>query len=248
MAIGTTLRQARVQKGVSLDSLAKTTKVQARLLDAIEREAHEQLPPRPYRRGMVAAFAREVGVDPEHAVREYFADLAEHDARNAPPPPEERPVPVEDSPPTFKSAALLIVGVLAVVLVVSWYLPRTEAPDEPQPVGTAGFAPPPAPAPPAPQPRAAAAATPASRRELIVVLEAAAPSWVAASADGRRVVYRVLQPGERETVRATREIALRVGNAGALTWTVNGEDRGAMGAPGAVRDVTVSPANASTLR
>ena len=57
MSIGATLRQAREQKGVSLEELARLTRVQPRLLDALEHEARSLLPPKPFLRGMVSAAA-----------------------------------------------------------------------------------------------------------------------------------------------------------------------------------------------
>lgn len=246
MATGATLRQARVQKGLSLEGLAKATKVQTRVLDAIEREDHSQLPPRPYTRGMVAAFAREVGLDPDRTVRDYFADPGLQASDRTAPVPEVSRVALEDPPTRFGSSVLVVTAMLVAGIAVGWNLTGVEAPAQPQPVGTSGFAQPLA-AVSTPEPMATDA-TPASREGLIVVLEASGRTWVAASADGKRVVYRVLQPGERETVRAASEIALRVGNAGAIAWTINGQSRGRMGDPGAVRSVAISPANASTVK
>ncbi len=74
------------------------------------------------------------------------------------------------------------------------------------------------------------------------------PCWVAATVDGRRTIYRVLQPGDRQTLVAERDIAIRFGDAGAVTWTINGRDAGAPGANGAVRDVRVTRENAASVR
>jgi hypothetical protein len=48
------------------------------------------------------------------------------------------------------------------------------------------------------------------------------PCWVSAVADGERAVYRLMQAGERAQVEAHNVIALRIGDAGALAYTVNG--------------------------
>ena len=74
------------------------------------------------------------------------------------------------------------------------------------------------------------------------------PCWVSATVDGRRAIYRVIQPGERETLAAERGIALRFGDAGAVTWTINGRDPGSPGAAGAVRDVRITVENAGTVK
>jgi hypothetical protein len=62
---------------------------------------------------------------------------------------------------------------------------------------------------------------------------------VSATADGTRVLYRLVDAGTTETLRATREITIRVGDAGAVLWSVNGRQAVPMGHPGEVRTVTV---------
>lgn len=244
MAIGATLRQAREQKGLSLDRLSKTTRVQTRLLDAIERDDHSVLPPRPYARGMVSAYAREVGLDANLTAREYFADIDAREAEAA----ALAPPPAEDDQGTRVSAPLLVflalVGIGAAVL---WTFPAGSPTDTLQAVGTSGSAEPAAVATSGPVAQATQQ-PPATPGEMAIDIEASAPSWVAATADGSRVVYRTMQAGERETLRGARAIELRVGNAGAITWTINGQGRGPMGRSGEVRDVTISPETVSTVR
>jgi cytoskeletal protein RodZ len=250
MAIGATLRQAREEKGLSIDRLSRTTRVQPRLLDALERDDYARLPPRPYTRGMVSAYAREVGLDPDQTVREYFENIDAREAQAAAvaPPPQ---APAEASGPHFSAPLILILALIGIGLAVAYNVPTGTASDPLQAVGTSGTTRPLAAASSGDVPAAAPApaqAGQASRTEVAIVIEANAPSWVAATADGSRVVYRTLQPGERETLRAARELTLRVGNAGAITWTINGQARGSMGKPGEVRDVTLSPDTVSTVR
>lgn len=246
MAIGARLRQAREQQQLSLEDISRVTRVQPRVLAALEDESYSRLPPRTYTRGMVRAFAREVGLDPDDTARDYVAAM---DAAQAPVSAEHTPpAPIEPATPSFRPAAVGLAALLTIAAVVAWNLPVNESEPGPQAVGTAGFGEPVSAASPPPGAPADTASSPGSADELSVVLEATRRSWVAASADGARVIYRILQPGERETLRATREIALRVGDAGAVTWAVNGKRRGTMGESGEVRDVTVSRENASSVR
>jgi cytoskeletal protein RodZ len=248
MAIGATLRHAREEKGLSIDRLSRTTRVQPRLLDALERDDYARLPPRPYTRGMVSAYAREVGLDPDQIVREYFENIDAREAQAAAvaPPPQ---APAEATAPRFSAPLILILALIGIGLAVAYNVPTGTAPDPLQAVGTSGTTQPLAAASSGVVPATAPAqAARAPHTDVAIVIEATAPSWVAATADGSRVVYRTLQPGERETLRAARELTLRVGNAGAITWTINGQARGPMGKPGEVRDVTLSPDTVSTVR
>lgn len=63
---GDLLRQAREAWGLSLEAVAKRTRIQTRSLAAIEAEDFPALPARVFVRGFVMAYARELRLDPEH--------------------------------------------------------------------------------------------------------------------------------------------------------------------------------------
>jgi cytoskeleton protein RodZ len=93
----------------------------------------------------------------------------------------------------------------------------------------------------------ASAATDASELPLHIVLMPTAQCWVSARVDGRRIVGRTLQAGERVELAAAKAVALNIGDAAAMTYTVNGEPGRVLGAAGQVVDVLISPANARTF-
>ena len=66
--VGLMLRQAREERGLTLDDVARITRVPLRTLEAIEDGDRTALPAPVYVRGFVRAFARAVGVAPEDAV------------------------------------------------------------------------------------------------------------------------------------------------------------------------------------
>lgn len=76
MDVGARLRDAREARGLSLDAVSRSTRVQPRILSAIETNDSIALPPRPYGRGFVRAYASEVGLDPDGTVREFFSQFA----------------------------------------------------------------------------------------------------------------------------------------------------------------------------
>ena len=63
-------------------------------------------------------------------------------------------------------------------------------------------------------------------------------SWVRAVADGVTVFEGFLSAGDQQVWQAKRQLTLRVGNASALTLTVNGRSVGRLGNPGDVVDET----------
>jgi hypothetical protein len=58
--------------------------------------------------------------------------------------------------------------------------------------------------------------------------------WVRIVVDGVKTTERELQAGERVPLPPGSAASIRAGNAGALQVTINGEDRGLLGAEGEV--------------
>ena len=243
MNIGAQLRQARESRGLSIAALSSTTRISPRILEAIERNDASVIPPRPYGRGFVSVFAREVGLNADDMVHDFFAQFGGPPAVTPPPPPSIAHDVVD--PLNWRRWRTLL-GAAAVVLVLGLLLTRTGVPagNDSTAVGTTGDGGPPAAAPSAPTGPTRAAQSGDTHRgqtaaALVVTLEAEGQSWVSATADGTRVLYRLVDAGTTETLRATREITIRVGDAGAVLWSVNGRQAVPMGHPGEVRTVTV---------
>ncbi|MEO8078460.1 MAG: RodZ domain-containing protein [Acidobacteriota bacterium] len=240
MDVGSRLREAREAKGVSLDTLSKVIRVKPAVLNAIERNDATAIPPRPYGRGFVSAYASHVGLDPQQTVRAYFLQFAAPPAPSpqTPPPPRLSGFPVERA--AYVGAGVLLVALVGLAApVLKRFAAEPAAPvassraPEPSasgsaPVGTGGSS--------ETKPASAEPGTPVA-----VEIEAVEPVWVTASMDAQRTVYRTMQAGERETLRG-REIAVRVGNAGLVRWRINGGAETVMGTRGAVQSVRVTPA------
>src|SRR5262249_28016794 len=79
-SLGSQLRKAREQRGLSLAQLADLTKITIPTLRAIESNEIERLPGSFYTRGFLKAYAREVGLDPAETIRRYSAILDNHPA------------------------------------------------------------------------------------------------------------------------------------------------------------------------
>jgi cytoskeleton protein RodZ len=253
--IGTQLRESREARRLSIEAVSRATRVQPRMLAAIEQNDASALPPRPFGRGFVRAYAREVGLDPDRTVRDYFGQFAP-----APITVETETIqsPGTSSPDPSRRRLAVAAGILLIVFVGGGLLlarHSLRAPRDASVVGTSGSAPTTA-APVSPdtthRPVAGPPATPpkpeAPPRAIDVVINTTAQSWIAATADGQRVVYRLMNAGERATIRATKDVTIRAGNAGGVTWTINGRDAGVFGQSGAVRNATVTLENAASIR
>ena len=80
-AFGPTLRRARLQRGISLEGLAETTRVPADLWRGLEGNDLSRWPTGIFARAYVRQYAVAVGIDPEAAVDEFCRSFAQGDRR-----------------------------------------------------------------------------------------------------------------------------------------------------------------------
>jgi transcriptional regulator with XRE-family HTH domain len=82
-AFGPNLRRIRVQRGISLERIAASTKVGIDLLAGLERNDLSRWPSGIYARSYVRAYAMEIGVDPDVTVDEFCRNFPQGDRRVA---------------------------------------------------------------------------------------------------------------------------------------------------------------------
>src|SRR5437764_3712856 len=173
LSVGAYLRDLRQRRGVSLEEIARTTRVAQRYLEAIETEAFDTLPAPVFIRGFIRAYCQALGEPPEEA-------LAVYDGRETRAVPSAaHPVPpraTTDSEPRARGAVLvsfvlLVVLGMALFTVALLIHPRERAERvavevRPEPRPETRPVPPPVdmsrPIPVTPAPRATAATPPAT--------------------------------------------------------------------------------------
>jgi len=242
MDIGAHLRSARERRGLTLEQVANSTKVSPAVLRFIERNEWERLPGGLLTRGHLRAYAGEVGVDAEQVIHEYLSQMAP--ASVAAPRPAV--APAADTTPTIRPILVAIVGFAVTFGIYDWLNDRSEAPI--------------APSTDAVQLPATSEPGSVEREELDPVVEmkrhesplsldiaVTGPCWVSARADGRLVVYRLLEAGEAVTVAANQELVLRVGDPARFRYTLNGVSGRALGDSGRPVTVTITEGNVQSF-
>lgn len=247
MSIGETLTAARENAGLSVEQVAETTRIRRTLVQAIEDDDFSPCGGDFYARGHIRTIAATVGADPKPLLAAFDAD---HERNSGPRATEvfesETGARPERRGPNWSAAmgaALVLVLVYGVAQAVSGNSGR-----EPT-AGLGGTAA----ARPSSSGSPSAAATPstskgssevaqAPRDRVTVVLHAREVSWVqATTASGKELFQGNLRRGQVKTFTDRQRIKLVVGNAGAVTLTVNGTDVGTPGRLGQVARVQFTP-------
>ncbi|MDR7417597.1 MAG: DUF4115 domain-containing protein [Armatimonadota bacterium] len=266
--IGAALRQARVERGLSLTELQARTKVRARYLAALEEGRFQDLPPYPFARGFLQTAAEELGLDPGPLVAQLSVTMGssaepsveswkrlDGAVRPAVPPSRARRIAM-----TAAVIGIAAIGALAVIFAQQLRQFSEPAPSptpEAAPTGTQAAATGPQDAPvagpqapvtpaealtPAPAPEATpgAADAVAAAGGVTVALEATGRSWLLVVVDETAVFEGFVAAGDSRRWTGKTTIRVRAGNAGAVTLVANGTVLKPLGLAGEVVDRTFS--------
>ena len=234
---GSALRQERLAQSLSLDEIARQTRISSKFLEAIEAEAFDRLPGTVFTRGFVRQYAVCLKIDPEPLL----ARLPKVDLETAPlPDPAYYSRPQRAMPWTgAATTAAWITLAAAAVAGAYFYVER------PKQVTAAIMAPAvkaervvssPAVTNPVPAP-----ALPADNRPVQVVLKAREASWVNIVADGKTAFTGMLHPNDSRSVAADALVKVTAGNAGGVEISLNGKSLDPIGPSGQVRTVRLTP-------
>jgi cytoskeletal protein RodZ len=242
--LGETLRQARLDKGVSLADAARDTRIRRSYLEALEGEDPAALPPPVYARGFLRTYADYLGLNAQSMV-----DLYQPVSRREPSPTLRAAIPRVAIPRQIPIRPV-IYGISTIAFLAllgfawTWYqdvqhslregdttlrvragTPTPSGARLPTPFPIALASPSPTASPtPEPEPTPVPAPSPTAVVDGIVVeLRANQRVYVEAAVDGKQVLAETLTAGTQRTLPLARDtVIMRASNGSAVAVTVNG--------------------------
>jgi hypothetical protein len=73
--------------------------------------------------------------------------------------------------------------------------------------------------------------------------EVTSSSFVEIAADGKVTFSKAMEPGDRQRIQAARELRVKVGDAGAFVWSLNGKPARMLGEAGVARSARITRSN-----
>lgn len=208
--LGSSLREARVRRGLELAQVAVDTRIRTRYLQALEEERFELLPGSVYAKGFLRTYADYLRLDSQVFLDEYNARFSAEEASPAPPQLVSRPRSLR----SYRVAAVTLLLALGGALLV-WQLRGPSHPPVRSHPASAAAAEAPGPATPLPT-------TPTTRdtrradkgaSTALVLRAVGGPCWLLVregSEQGRQLFEGTLEPGELRRFRE-RRLWVRIG-------------------------------------
>ena len=207
--IGRSLREARLARGLALETVENRTKIRARYLAALEEERFGELPGDAYARGFLRTYAEELGLDGHELLGLYRARVRAQEELAVAPRPQRPYEPARLWPAVAGLGAALV---LVVSSLVAWQL----SDDETVPPAQPAAAPPP---PSRVQPTAPTSVSIVATAPTRVQIRFGGPT-------GRRVWSGTLRPGVRPLrLGLARPLWLRATPPRSIRLVVAGKER-----------------------
>jgi cytoskeletal protein RodZ len=222
VSFGRYLRSIRTERGVSLERLAEETKIGPGVLEAIEEEDFQRLPPPVFARGFLRAYARVVEADGDEVIRRYDAHRNMRRLSG-----EERHEPAREGL-GMGGKLLISLALLAALIVVCLFGYRYwAAPGDGEPVLGEGPASEAALSAPASDNAASgspvASPTPpaAGKTAQVLTITAQEDCWVKVVIDQGTATEHKLKAGGQVRLEARSSFNLLIGNAGGVKLQLN---------------------------
>lgn len=261
---GAYLRDTRLTNRINLETVASETKIRVEVLDAIEKEAHDRLPPPAYVRGMIRTYAKIIGADPQEAIRRYNNNCGFDNMVCAPAlgTPEFGRRRRWHWLLAFLALAIAVVSGLAYMLNQDGNTPdlmretgELKSPPQPELDGEAAAVQPSAnpsesdPSRTQPSPAATpesgtsavpeAIETSATQNGYLLNVTVSEKTWLKVLVDDQEAMEYALNTGDRLDLEAAKSINLLIGNAGGVQLTLNNKPYPVPGKSGQVVNVVI---------
>ncbi|MEJ5369708.1 MAG: RodZ domain-containing protein [Bryobacteraceae bacterium] len=253
--LGERLREERERRGLTIEELARQTRISARFFEAIERDDASALPSGFFYRSFVRQYARLLDLPEETYSREIERSLAEESGKPYTVP--ERHIDVPPLPTAkrnrkeeakwwaARAGGLVLALALCTGVYVGWERWKASQPAPAAGVeekAAKGEAAPPAPEASTPAAEPAPAPPPVVESGSVrVILRASDLSWVGVWQGKKFLFGDLMRAGEVRGFGGDDVLRVKIGNAGAVSVEWNGQELPAFGPKGQVRTVEFRP-------
>lgn len=225
MSVGTTLQEMRKSAGLTVEKLASRTRIPASVITDLERDNFSTCGGPTYARGHIRTIARICGVDDSSILNAFESQTIplSKSIRDLLNDTSATPATKERKPISWKALSGVLAGVLLFGVFGATLLSNVNAPENVNQTLNSS---------------SANENTPVAQAKggVEVVIEGVnGLSWVAVSDSSGAAQYSGrIREGEKKSFTDNQLLYLVIGNAGAVSLTVNGED---LGVPGQIGEV-----------
>jgi cytoskeleton protein RodZ len=244
VTVGQYLREARETAGYSVHDIATRTRIPATIIKDLESEKFDSSGGTAYARGHIRTIAKVINADLDRLITAFEETTGESnrpmiellEENSATVHRNRKSTNFKASPKIIAIAAAIVAGIAIIIptgLALSSKDPHKATSVKSSSVKSSSL-----------QSRTSTVVSPASTfpGHGVVIAANHGSSWLfVADSTGLQIFSGILRNGSTQTFDPTNGLFIKIGNAGAVTVSVNGKDQGAIGAQGEVKSLTFAP-------
>jgi len=238
-SLGQEIKRERELRAVSLNEISHQTKINIKFLSALEEDRLDLLPGKFFIKGALRAYSKCLGLDENYILNKYYEQTL-FEAQQAQEGDFQRSLMKPESKSKLLRIFLLLLVLLAALSLSSYFIflhpQKTPSKNSLQLASS-----------PLPEqktmmpPLAQELILKEEEKKLNLEMTFLAETWIQVFADGELKLSSIKYNGEKANVMALKEFILNIGNAGGLTFNVNGKKGRILGSSGeVVKDVRIT--------
>jgi len=238
-SLGHELKRERELRGISLKDIADSTKISIKFFQALENDHLDEIPGEFYIKGVIRAYARSIGLEEEYAINKYYEDsLFEKETLEKEQKKEKASSSTNEKRMNFFNFIFIFVLIILIFLAFYFISKPQKASTLPQETASLDKQ-----ALPPPNPITEAFLEIREENGLNLEISFLQETWIQVYSDGELIpdLNGVKKPGERVKAKAAEEMILHLGNAGGISYFLNGRVGKPLGSSGTVmKNITIT--------
>ena len=124
--LGDYLKNKREAQNITLEEVAQATRIRRTILEAIENNHYDLIPPKVFTQGFIKSYASYLGLDENDVIKRYHEIMESLEVKT------DTDEPVEQQPPQsfLTPTRLLVLGIVCIVALTVWLLRRNPQPED----------------------------------------------------------------------------------------------------------------------
>jgi cytoskeletal protein RodZ len=124
--LGDYLKNKREAQNITLEEVAQATRIRRTILEAIENNDYDLIPPKVFTQGFIKSYASYLGLDENDVIKRYHEIMESREIKKEP----DEPIQQQPPQPLLTPGRLLILGILCIVALTVWLLRGNPQPED----------------------------------------------------------------------------------------------------------------------
>ena len=122
--LGDYLKNKREAQNITLEEVSQATRIRRTILEAIENNDYDLIPPKVFTQGFIKSYASYLGLDENDVIKQFYEIMESREKKKEP----DESIQQQPPQPFLTPARLLVLGIICVVALTLWLLRKNPQP------------------------------------------------------------------------------------------------------------------------